>query len=578
LVVTFRNLAAANKNKMLLRGDCLAQPLRRTFTSSYHADKEHIRARIGFPDGHGFAVAFIRGGTNMTRTKMRKELLLGTVALMAGIGLASAQGLREGGSAGGSERGLSSGSSQVSPGSGAAQGGSETRGEGAADHKARSQSDRQMNREHVQGEGSKKGTSGQASDRQEKSTTGQGSAEKSESTKGSASKEESNSKNANKAEGKHEGMANSRSSAQDSKKNDKSTTGQASPDKNERSTAGQGSRDRNEGSKAESQEKSPSSQPAQKQTQTPETGKQNQTTGSATQGQQNTQQSGASVQSQAGTTITAQQQTTIQQSVLSARNVPRVNNVNFAIRTNTVVPTSVHVVGVSTFPALVEVFPRYRDDSFFVVEDEIVIVDRGHRIVDVVPAGPRAHFGRAGSTTTTSTTVNLSEPEIREVQQVLIDRGFFHGRVDGVFGPETREALISFQRKEGFEATGSVDTRTVGALGLSARIGGNVQGDKNQSGQNQSGMQRPSGQSGTSGQAPASQQNGSSGQTNPPAQNQSQNQPTKDQSNPSAQKQPSANDERSQNSPGGSAPSTTGQGNTESQTSGSPQKRNPSDR
>src|SRR4029077_8851929 len=131
----------------------------------------------------------------------------------------------------------------------------------------------------------------------------------------------------------------------------------------ERSTAGQGARDRNEGSKAESQEKSPSSQPAQKQT--PETEKQNQTTGSATQGQQNTQQSGASVQSQAGTTITAQQQTTIQQSVLSARNVPRVNNVNFAIRTNTVVPTSVHVVGVSAFPALVEILPRYREDSFF---------------------------------------------------------------------------------------------------------------------------------------------------------------------------------------------------------------------
>jgi peptidoglycan hydrolase-like protein with peptidoglycan-binding domain len=515
----------------------------------------------------------------MTRTKMRKELLLGTVALMAGIGLASAQGLREGGSAGGSERGMSSGSSQTSPSSGAAQRGSETRGEDAADHKASSQSDRQMNREHVQGEGSKKGTSGQASDRQEKSTTGQGSAEKSESTKGSASKEESNSKNANKADGKHEGMTNSRSSAQDSKKNDKSTTGQASPDKSERSTAGQGSRDRNEGSKPEAQEKSPGSQPAQKQTQTPETGKQNQTTGSASQGQQNNAQSGTSVQSQAGATITAQQQTTIQQSVLSARNVPRVNNVNFAIRTNTVVPTSVHVVGVSTFPALVEVFPRYRDDSFFVVEDEIIIVDRGHRIVDVVPAGPRAHFARAQSATT-STTVNLSEPEIREVQQVLIDRGFFHGRVDGVFGAETREALITFQRKQGFEATGSVDTRTVGALGLSGRIGANAQGDKNQSpsGQNQNDMQqRSSDQPGTSGQAPASQQN-SSGQTNPPAQNQSQNQPAKDQSNPSAQQQPNANSERSQSNQGGSSPSTTGQGSTQSQTSGSPQKRNSSDK
>ena len=59
----------------------------------------------------------------MTRTKMRKELLLGTVALMAGIGLASAQGLREGGSVGGSEREASSESSLRPPGSAPRSGG-----------------------------------------------------------------------------------------------------------------------------------------------------------------------------------------------------------------------------------------------------------------------------------------------------------------------------------------------------------------------------------------------------------------------------------------------------------------------
>ena len=95
----------------------------------------------------------------MTRTKIKKELLLGTVALVAGIGLASAQGLREGGSAGGSDRGMSSGSSQMSPGSGAAQQGSETHGKDAADHKAGSQADRQDS-ERAQREGSKNATSG----------------------------------------------------------------------------------------------------------------------------------------------------------------------------------------------------------------------------------------------------------------------------------------------------------------------------------------------------------------------------------------------------------------------------------
>ena len=117
---------------------------------------------------------------------------------------------------------------------------------------------------------------------------------------------------------------------------------------------------------------------------------------------------------------------------------------------------------------LIDAFPRYRDYSFFVVEDEIVFVDRGHKVVDIVPAGPRTRF--SGSSSSTAVAVNLSEPEIREVQQVLVQRGFLHGRVTGVWGPETREALITFQRKEGFSATGSIDTRTVGALGLSGKV------------------------------------------------------------------------------------------------------------
>ena len=83
--------------------------------------------------------------------------------------------------------------------------------------------------------------------------------------------------------------------------------------------------------------------------------------------------------------------------MLSARNAPHVDHVNFAVHTGAVVPTSVHVVAVSTFPVLIEIFPQYRDHSFFVVEDEVVIVDRGHKVVDVVPAGPRARFSRASS-------------------------------------------------------------------------------------------------------------------------------------------------------------------------------------
>jgi peptidoglycan hydrolase-like protein with peptidoglycan-binding domain len=157
-----------------------------------------------------------------------------------------------------------------------------------------------------------------------------------------------------------------------------------------------------------------------------------------------------------------------------------------------------------------------------------VFVDRGHKVVDVVPVGPRTRFSRASSSTAVA--VNLSEPEIREVQLVLVQRGFLHGRVTGVWGPETHEALIAFQRKEGFSATGSIDTRTVGALGLSGKVKAQESSSTQGSSSTTTAGQGQSGQPNTSGQAPAqnnatgqtgtqnpSDKQSSSGQTNPPS-------------------------------------------------------------
>jgi peptidoglycan hydrolase-like protein with peptidoglycan-binding domain len=66
--------------------------------------------------------------------------------------------------------------------------------------------------------------------------------------------------------------------------------------------------------------------------------------------------------------------------------------------------------------------------------------------------------------------------DIREVQQVLIDKGFYHGRIDGVMGRETMDALMQFQRREGLEATGRIDERTTAALGISGQGRGATDG------------------------------------------------------------------------------------------------------
>jgi hypothetical protein len=46
------------------------------------------------------------------------------------------------------------------------------------------------------------------------------------------------------------------------------------------------------------------------------------------------------------------------------------------------VPTSVRVVEVP--PALIEIHPQWRGHMYFVVGDQIIIVDRNHRIIAIV--------------------------------------------------------------------------------------------------------------------------------------------------------------------------------------------------
>jgi len=81
-------------------------------------------------------------------------------------------------------------------------------------------------------------------------------------------------------------------------------------------------------------------------------------------------------------TLTTEQRTKIRQTVLAGGNVPRANNVNFALSVGTTVPTSVHVVEVPT--TLIEIHPEWRGHMYFVVGNEIIIVDRNHRIVAVI--------------------------------------------------------------------------------------------------------------------------------------------------------------------------------------------------
>ena len=60
---------------------------------------------------------------------------------------------------------------------------------------------------------------------------------------------------------------------------------------------------------------------------------------------------------------------------------------------------------------------------------------------------------------------NLSEENIRQVQEALRKKGFDPGPVDGIFGPKTEEAVRNFQDRYGMKASGKIDNQTLFALG-----------------------------------------------------------------------------------------------------------------
>ena len=59
----------------------------------------------------------------------------------------------------------------------------------------------------------------------------------------------------------------------------------------------------------------------------------------------------------------------------------------------------------------------------------------------------------------------------KEIQQVLADKGYFHGPVDGVWGADSVEALKRFQREQNIEDDGKIGSLSLIALGLGPQRG-----------------------------------------------------------------------------------------------------------
>jgi len=142
--------------------------------------------------------------------------------------------------------------------------------------------------------------------------------------------------------------------------------------------AQQGQKDQMQRGQQKDQAQSPSqTQQSPKQEQSPQRqqGQQGQGPQPGQGAQGKTPQQGQTQQGQtggSGATLTTEQRTKIREKG------PRASNVNFSISVGTAVPRTVHVVAVPS------TLVQWRGHRYFVVGDEMIIVDRNNRVVAVI--------------------------------------------------------------------------------------------------------------------------------------------------------------------------------------------------
>jgi peptidoglycan hydrolase-like protein with peptidoglycan-binding domain len=91
----------------------------------------------------------------------------------------------------------------------------------------------------------------------------------------------------------------------------------------------------------------------------------------------------------------------------------------------------------------------------------------------VVGAGIGGYVGHEGTdanghVSTSNSASNSGDGTVRKAQVALNGRGYNVGAVDGRWGPNTESAVRRFQEKNGLTATGTLDSSTLSALGVSS--------------------------------------------------------------------------------------------------------------
>ena len=88
-------------------------------------------------------------------------------------------------------------------------------------------------------------------------------------------------------------------------------------------------------------------------------------------------------------------------------------------------------------------------------------------VAAVLPAAAQqSQGGTAPPNREETVPLQLKAEQVMAMQQRLNERGFFAGRVDGLWGPDTSAAVRNFQQKNSLPPSGQLDPGTLQALGI----------------------------------------------------------------------------------------------------------------
>lgn len=60
--------------------------------------------------------------------------------------------------------------------------------------------------------------------------------------------------------------------------------------------------------------------------------------------------------------------------------------------------------------------------------------------------------------------------EVKKIQNVLKDQGYYDGAIDGIFGNKTKNAVTQYQKEKGLSVDGVVGPKTLQSMGISSDV------------------------------------------------------------------------------------------------------------